>query len=161
MVKNPVVFVDVSGAVPEVQKMVLARAHKIVLVSNATVSCLRLARSLAQEIKDVRGGNADDIALTINMSGFAASHEMPKGDIQTAMEMPIAAIVPYEPKLFVQMESEGAPCFKEKNFKDIQKNIFIPFIEKALGFTRSDKTSTANDDGRTIFSGLLGKLAKR
>lgn len=161
MIKHPVVLVDLSGASPELKKTILARANRIVLVSTPTVSCLRLARSLAIEIKAVRGGKADDIAFVLNMQGLLASSEVPKSDCELAMEIKVAASIPFEPKTFIPLESEGKSLLDDKAAKPLVESIFIPFIKNTLGFSKDDEPSAQGEEGGKLLSGILGKLGKK
>jgi Flp pilus assembly CpaE family ATPase len=160
MVKFPAVIADVSGAAPDLRKAILARANDIVLVSNATVSCLRLARTLIMEIKDIRGGEDEDVSLFMNMAGLAAANELSSADILKAMELEVKASVLFDPKIFVKLESEAASLSEDKAGKDIYTNTILPFavdIFKLEG--RSGEQVAGGSSG--VFSGLLGKIGKK
>lgn len=161
MIKNPVVLVDLSGASPELKKTVLARANRIVLVSTPTVSCLRLARSLAIEIKAIRGGKADDIALVLNMQGLLASSEVPKSDCELAMELKVAASIPFDPKTFIPLESEGKSIMDDKAGKPLVDGCFVPFVKNTLGFGKDEDVTAQVEEGNKLLSGILGKLGKK
>lgn len=152
----PVVIVDLSGAVPPLKKMVLTRAHETIVVSTPTLSSLRLARSLMQEIKKLHGGQGQNIDLVINMQGLAPGKEIAKGDIKAALEMEPSASLPFDPKLFIGMESEGRKISGDKAGQEIVQKL-LPLIQKIV--TKSSASSGAassKEDG--LLGGLLGKL---
>lgn len=159
MVKYPAVIADISGAAPDVCKAILSRANDIVLVSNATVSCLRLARTLIMEIKDIRGGEDDEVSLLINMEGFAPGNELSKADILKAMELDVKASVPFDPKTFVKLESEAASLFEDKAGRDIYTDIITPF--SANIFNLQERASNKTPGDTNVFSGFLGKIGKK
>lgn len=161
MIKNPVVLADLSCTAPDTKKLLLARAQQIVLVSDASVGCLRLARSLAHEIKGMRGGNITDIELLINKQGMAPVSEVAKADIEAAMEMKVSTILPFDPKLFVSMESEAVSILQNKQAKPLLDNIFVPFVKNNLDISGYDVPSNDSEDGKNKLSGLLGKLGKK
>jgi len=161
MVKNPVVLVDLSGASPELKKGILGKANQIVMVATPNVSCLRLARSLAIEIKSIRGGSADDLSLVLNMQGAAPSSEVSKPDTELAMEMKIGLSVQYDPKIFMPLESEGKSIVEDKAGKTLVDTLFAPFVKNSLGFKRSDESTEKPEEGGKLLSGLLGKIGKK
>ena len=71
MASYPIVIVDLSGAIPAIKKMVMTRAHEIIIVSTPTLSSLRSARALMLEVKKIQGGDSKNIDLFINMVGIA------------------------------------------------------------------------------------------
>lgn len=160
MVKYPAVIVDASGAAPDICKAILARANDIVLVSNATVACLRLARTLTMEIKDIRGGEDDDVSLFMNMTGFAPGNELSSGDILKAMELKVKASVPFDPKTFVKLESEAAPLSADKVGKEIYTETILPFAANIFNLEGRTAASPSSGGGN-VFSGLLGKMGKK
>ncbi len=159
MVKYPVVLADLSGATPDLKKMVLSRANHIVLVSTANVSCLRLARTLMMEIKHIRGGEAAGVSLLQNMGGFAPGHELAKADIETAMEMSVVGSIPYDPKLFVRLESEGKALLGDKAGKEIMDHTILPLARNLVDLEGEEDASIVESGG--LLSGFLGKLGKK
>lgn len=159
MVKYPAVIADVSGAAPDLAKAILARANDIVLVSNATVACLRLARTLIMEIKDIRGGEDDDVSLFINMRGYAPGNELSSADILKAMELDVKASVPFDPKTFVKLESEAAPLSDDKTGKEIYADAIIPFASDIFNLEQHADKMTPS--GTNVLSGILGKIGKK
>lgn len=161
MVKYPAVIADVSGAAPDLCKAILARANDIVLVSNATVSCLRLARTLIMEIKDIRGGEDEEVSLFMNMTGFAPGNELSSADILKAMELDVKASVPFDPKTFVKLESEAAALSSDKAGKDIYTETILPFAADIFNLEGRTGTVASPGGGGGVFSGLMGKIGKK
>lgn len=151
----PVVIVDLSAAVPSLKKMVLTRAHETIVVSTPTLSSLRLARSLMQEIKKLHGGQGQNIDLVINMQGLAPGKEVAKGDMKAALEVEPAASLPFDPKLFVGAENEGRKISSDKTGQEILQKL-LPLIQKIVNKSGAVSTAAAKDDG--LLGGLLGKL---
>ena len=161
MVKYPAVIADVSGAPPDLAKAILARANDIVLVSNATVSCLRLARTLVMEIKHIRGGEDDNVSLFMNMTGFAPGNELSSADILKAMELDVKASVPFDPKTFVKLESEAAPLSDDKVGKEIYSDTILPFAADIFQLKERAGAIPSGGGGTGLLSGLLGKKSKK
>ena len=109
----------------------------------------------------MRGGELSDISLVINMQGFAPSQELSKGDIEAAMEMKVASTLPFDPKLFVRMESEGIHMSKDKDGVEIMKSAFMPLMQKLLKVNPTQSEVSAKGDKDGIFSGILGKLGSK
>lgn len=158
MASHPVVIADLSGAPPAVQKMILTRAHGIVIVSTPTLSALRGARTLLQEIKKVYGGQGRAIDLVINMVGLAPGKEVSKGDIRIAMDCDAAVQVPFDPKLFIGLESEGRRLTADKAGAEIVAKL-LPLIQKLVG--RDSSVVTENGAGGGLLGGVLGKLKSK
>lgn len=158
MSSHPVVIADLSGAPAAVQKMVLTRAHGIVIVSTPTLSALRGARTLLQEIKKVYGGQGRALDLVINMVGLAPGKEVSKGDIRTAMDCDAAVQIPFDPKLFIGLENEGRRLTADKAGADIVAKI-LPLIQKLIA--RDSSASAENGASGGLLGGVLGKLKKR
>ena len=156
MSSYPVVIVDLSSAIPAVKRMVLTRAHEIILISTPTLSSLRCARALMQEVKKLHGGQSN-IDLVINMSGIASGKEISKGDIKTALDVEPFCVVPFDSKLFLGCENEGKQLASEKTGQDILQKI-LPLLQKIL----SKEIPAANDgadDG--LIGSFLNKLKKK
>jgi pilus assembly protein CpaE len=129
MAITPYVVVDLSGATIAVQRMVLSKAQRILLVSQPTLSSLRLARSLMNEMKELKGGSTDHIDLIINMIGMAPGAEVGKADIEGAIDHKINAMLPFDPKLVVGAEAQakvlGSMRGSEKMINDLLASLQI------------------------------------
>lgn len=163
MVKYPVVVADLSGCPPKYKRIILSKAHHASLVSLATVSSLRLARTLYQEIKELRGGSSEDLSFITNMIGFAPDNELPKSDIKSALEIEPDGLVPYLPKLFVGSESEDAGLLENSQISKIMDELLLPIASKLLGVQSDEKSvsDTDNAKGSGIFDGFLGKIGTK
>lgn len=132
MVKYPNVFVDLSASAPGIKNAVLARANEVVLVATPTLPSLRLARSLLNEIREIRGGKNEGVDMILNMKGMAPANEVAKADIESAMEFKPAAVVPFDPKLFVGCESEGRKLIDDKAGNALVHNVLLPVLKRVL-----------------------------
>lgn len=153
MTSYPVVIVDLSSCAPALKKVVLSRAHEIVLVSTPTLSSLRAARSLLQETKKVHGGDAKNIDLLLNMVGMAPGKEVPKGDIKAAMDCEASVSLTFDPKLYIGCENEGRKLSSEKAGQDVVAKL-LPLLQKVI--SKDSPSIDTSDEG--LFGGLLGKL---
>lgn len=158
MTTYPVVVADLSGASSLVKKAVLSRAHKIILVSTPSLSSLRAARSLSQEIKTLRGGSTAQLSFVINKAGEAAGKEIGRSDIEKAMELKPEAIIEYAGDIFTLAESQGKKINEIKGSEKIYAAL-TDFTSAILS-----KKKTAKNDSKAEglgLSGLLGKLTKK
>lgn len=153
----PVVIADLSGAPAQLKKTILTRAHETIVVSTPTLSSLRSARALMQEIRKLHGGIAANIDLVVNMVGMAPGKEVPKADIKTALDYEPEALVPYDSKLFVGAENEGRKISSEKAGQDIVQKI-LPLLQKVVS---ADAPLAGAAGDASLIGGLLGKLKKK
>ena len=139
MALYPVVLIDLSGGTAALKRTVLKRAHQTLMVTTPTLPSVRAARTLLQEIKELRGGEEDDVEVVVNMQNFAPKIEVPKAQIQEGLERSPVAVVPFDPGVFVGVESEatqlrahktGAP-YATEILKAIQKTLSITAAENA------------------------------
>ncbi len=155
MASHPVVIADLSGAIPSVKKTILTRAHEIVVVTTPTLPALRSARALIQEIKKIYGGHSHAVELVVNMAGLAPGKEVSRGDIKTAMECDAAAVLPFDPKLFIGAENEGKRISLDKAGAEIIEKL-MPLLQKITQRNAGPSTSTATEDG--LFGGIMNKF---
>jgi pilus assembly protein CpaE len=157
MVQYPVVIADLSQSHEALQKAVMARANQIMLVSTPTLPSLRLARTLLQEIKTVRGGNDEGIELIINMQGMAGPNEVGKADIETAMEHAVSAFLPFDPKMFLGNENQSRKLTDDKPARALVETNLMPIISKVLDLDiKAEKTTEKTKSG--VLDNFLGKL---
>jgi pilus assembly protein CpaE len=147
MATYPVLIIDISCTATAVKRTILSRANEIVLVSTPTLSSLRLARSLIQEVKELRGEDENEIDLVINMQGLSSKFEVPKSDIEAALERKPAAIVPFNPDIYLGAESEGRRLLDEKGGKEIV-NLLLPLATKIIASDKDAHSESANDDSK-------------
>lgn len=158
MSNYPLLIADLSGASPAVKKTILTRAHEVIVVSTPTLSSLRSARTLMQEIKKLHGGQAVNVDLVINMAGMAAGKEVPKSDIKAALDCEPEVVVAFDPKLFIGSENEGRKLTADKTGQDVVRSL-LPMIRKIVA---RDNTSPGDDNADAgLLGGILGKLKKK
>ncbi len=153
----PVVLVDLSAAIPSLKRAVLSIAHELVLVTTPTLTSLRAARTLMQEIKLIHGGDISNTDLIVNMEGLIPSKEVPKKDIAAALEMTPTVTVPFDPKIFVGAENEGKKLTSNKGGAEIIDRL-LPVAQRVLSDNRSEDRS--NESGGVIEQ-FLNKLVKK
>jgi len=156
MTKYPVVIVDLSNSLPALKYMVLSKANHIVLGSTGSVSALRLTRSLLQEIKNIRGDDAQNVSLFVNMYGQASGHEVPKKDISNAIGVEPAGIIAHDAASFGRAESTGKRLIEQKEGQTLAATYLRPLMQKILGLSET-KAVEANAG----FMGLFDKLKSK
>lgn len=155
MASYPFVVIDLSGASVRVRRMVVNRAHKVLLTTLPTLVSLRSTRGLIQEIKNMHDSDDQIVDVVVNMFGFAGGADISEKEIKEAIGYPVSLKLPYLPKLFVRAENEGNHGAKDKEIQDIQKNIFLLMKD----FIKISDEAKESDDG--IFSGLLKKVTAK
>lgn len=157
MVKSPVVLADLSNSSESLQKVILSRANQILMVTTPTLPALRQARSLLQEIQEVRGGEDSAVELIVNMQGLAAAHEVSKKDIEAAIDHKVSAFVPFEPKAFLGVEGSSLRFSDDKDVRGHLNKSLLPIVKKVISVSVDDGDEDDKKDG--ILGGLLGKLS--
>ena len=162
MTTYPVVIVDLSQAPTELTRMVLSRAHEIMLVTTAMLPSLRSARSLMQEMKDIRADSDSRVDLVVNMVGMAAKQEVSKNDLEAALDRKPALHIPFDPHLFITSETEGRKLNASPEGDSVARNL-LGVIKKILDSVGAENLGPANDDQnkKNKLSGILGKLNKK
>lgn len=155
LISTPYVIVDLSGASPAVQKLLLSRSQKVLLVSQPTLSSLRLARTLMAEIKELKGGGFDNLHLFINMAGLSPGAEVGRADIEAAIDHKVAATFAFDPKLVVGAEAQskilGSMRGSEKMIGDLLSGI-------GLGSVTGDNVPKVGPAG--LMDSLFRKVGK-
>ncbi|MFH1158895.1 MAG: type II secretion protein ATPase [Pseudomonadota bacterium] len=138
MQKFPVVIVDLSQAIRPVQKRLLERAARIVMVTTPMLSALRNARTLLGETKTLKA-HLKETDLVVNMRGMASSEEIPAREIKEALGMGIepSATLPYMPKIFSASEASGKAVGQNKNAGGVMEAL-MPIAEKASAIKCKD-----------------------
>lgn len=150
---TPYVIADLSGATPSNQKLILSRSQRVMMVSLPTLSSLRLARSLVNEIKEMRGGQFDAMDLIINMVGMAPGAEVGKPDIEAALSQKITMTVPFDPKLIIGVESQA-------KILGAQKGMERTVAELVARIKSPSKGGDGGKGGPGLFDSLLRKVGK-
>ncbi len=152
MQKFPVVVVDLSRALPAVQKRLIARASEIIVVTTPMLSALRNARTLLAEIKTLKS-HLKEVDLVLNMQGAASSEKVPVKDISAALGMDPAAVIAFAPKIFIASETTGKPVGENKTAAAVLEGL-LPVAMKATAV--EDRKVKADDKG----GGLMGRIKK-
>ena len=160
MSKCPVVIADLSQSPQKLQKAVVSRAQQILIATTPTLPSLRLARTLLQEVKEVRGGQDANVSLVVNMQGQASANEVSKGDIEKAMEIKVDAYLPYDPKVFLGNESEGKRLTDDAAARLVIEETLLPIIQKILGKTNIPSSGQKTGENSGFINNLVGKLKK-
>jgi len=160
MVKYPVVFVDLSQSSQALQRVVLSRAHQINVVSSQSLVSLRQGRSLIQEIKDLRGGDGEGVELIINMQGLASAQEVPKKDIESAMDLKVSAFLPFDAKMFQGNESASRRITDDQDGASLIKKTILPILQNVItsGVVMNDDD---DDEEKGFLGGLINKLSSK
>ncbi|MCB1530998.1 MAG: AAA family ATPase [Rhodospirillales bacterium] len=157
MALYPVVLVDLSGSIPSLKRTIINRVHELIVVSTPTLASLRAARSLFAEVKALRDGSDGGLELILNMQGMAPGKEVPKADIKAALDRDPSVLVPFDPKLFLGLESEGKQITSDKAGMQIVETL-LPLARKlivAKGEGSDEKAETSGFLGQ-----FIGKLKK-
>ncbi len=160
MVTYPVVIADLSHGAENLANTVIAKASQIIVVSSPSLTSLRLARSLIQEIKEHRGGEAAGIEMIVNMHGLAPKNEVPKKDIEQAMEFKISTTIGFDPAVFVGLENQGKKLLSDAKGEEIVRKNLLPLVQKILSASAEEPESASKDKGGFL-SGLLGKVKSK
>lgn len=157
MATNPLVIVDLSHSPTALRRIVLSRAHQITLVSTPLLAPLRSARSLLQEIKNIRADSESRVDLVINKAGMAAKQEISKVDLESALDRKPSLIIEYNDSLFMGAEGEGRKLNATSEGQGVVRSL-LPLMLKILdGVT--DSSGIANDaKQKNPLSDILGKL---
>ena len=154
----PVVVVDLSGAPAALKRTVLTRAHETLLVTTPTLPSVRAARTLLHEIKDLRGGSIEDVEVITNMAGYAPKFEVSKAQIQEGLERSPSVVIPFDPGLFLNTESEALKLGEQKSGDEVVQNI-LRVLHKTLLVSADDLSGQDNKKGGIgqFFSKLKAK----
>ena len=151
----PVVIVDLSGAAAALKRTVLTQAHQTILVTTPTLPSVRAARTLMQEIKDLRGGSLDGVEVVTNMAGASPKFEVPKAQINEGLERAPAVVIPFDPGLFLSTESEALKLGKQPQGEPIVGSL-LKMLEKVLAVSMPAKDMS--DKKKIGIGQLLTKL---
>jgi pilus assembly protein CpaE len=155
MVTYPVIIADLSHASENMVNAVISKASQIIVVSTPTLTSLRLARSLIQEIKEHRGGDDKGIEMIVNMQGMAAKNEVPKKDIEQAMEFKVSTMLPFDPGVFVALETQSKKFMSDAKGGEILRKNLLPLVQKILSVAVNE--SDAGKEKSGFLGGILGK----
>ena len=157
MTHHPYVVVDLSAAPAHIARATIQRANKILVVSSPSLPSLRAARQMLKEINDLRSADdKTDVAFILNTQGQDKANEVSSADIESALEAKVSMAIPYDPKIFRALESQGKTL---KDAKGLEK-LFTTL--SALLTTIIDDKSKSSDDSvkgdNSLVGGLLSKI---
>lgn len=132
MQKHPVVLADLSSTENALKKTVLSRANIIFLVVSPSLPSIRLGRSLMKEIKELRGGDLDDVHIILNQQGIFGKNDVPYNMIETGLEQSVAAQISFDPAVFVRCEADGKKITDDKTAMLLLEKSFLPYLSKVL-----------------------------
>lgn len=156
MTTYPVVVVDLSGAPAALKRTVLARAHEIMLVTVPLLPAIRSARTLVQEIKQLRGTSDDAVHIIVNMAGLSKA-EVSKGQIEEGMDRKVSVQIDFDPGLFISTESEGRKLVADKKGA-AAVGMLLSLVRRALNIADAAGAS-ANENGES--KGGLGRFMSK
>ncbi|MAM33564.1 MAG: type II secretion protein ATPase [Micavibrio sp.] len=160
MEEHPVCVVDLSKAPADLRRSVLARSHKIFVVTQGTVQSLRSARMLLNEIKQLRGEDDKDVSLIHNMKGLFPDQEVPSSEAEKALGHEINYSFDFAPKGFPAQEMEGKKPFSNSVTRKIGEELLkglTPIMKKELS---SKDDAGQGKDSKKILGGFFDKLKK-
>lgn len=153
MKSHPVILIDLSGAIPSLKRTVLNKSHEVIIVTTPTLSALRMARTLLQEIKILHDGDLSSVDMIVNMIGIASGKEVPAKDIEAALDYKPSLTLPYDSKLFVGSENEGKKLSSISAGAEIVTKL-LPIANKVV--TGDLKIETSKKSG--FLDGILKSL---
>ena len=131
----------------------LARMTDIVLVADFSVAaardCIRLKAFLKTAAPDV------NIHLMISMAGCMAG-DVSRRDFETSVELPVSAVIPYDPKGFQIAVQKDKPVVEAAPRSKASRAI-LAWTESSFGLTRQSKASAL----RWLRPDALQKVRKR
>ncbi len=157
MVVYPVIIVDLSATSNSIKKLILNRAHEIVVLSNPTVSSLRTARALMNEVKDLHGSHDENIDLIVNMIDMAKESEVSRSDIEKVIDKKPFGYIPFQPKSFLNAEITGKRTLKDPSLQDTI-TLLTNLLHGLIGGHQSLPTTAAKDEKASFVSDLLSSL---
>lgn len=161
MITYPQVIVDLSSAPNSLKKTVLNRAHDIIILSSPSISSLRTARSLVQEVKNLHDGQDHNVHLILNMMEMAKDTEVRLSDIQKAVEKQPLGHVPFMPKAFMTAEMNGKRSLAHSDMKEFLSNLtsFLQVIWSKSGASQSEQHKNTKAGFLSDFISTLTKRA--
>lgn len=153
MVRYPIVVVDLSAASANLQQLIMRRAHEIVMVATPTLASIRAARTMLQEIKDLRGGTAEkEVKIIVNKQKEASKGEVTKAQIEEGLERSVDLEIAFDANLFSETENEQKKLSEVKGGEKITEGL----IELIRGVIPTSPLSAASNDTKETKDGGIG-----
>lgn len=160
MTTYPVMIVDLSQATADLKRVVLSKANSILVVTTPILPSVRAARTLLQEIKQLRGNDEKASEIILNMSGFAGKADVPKVQIEQGLERKIEHVFPFEPALFVGAESQAEKLTVHKGAEKIVAGL-LASVANVLNVPEAAKNNAAAGGAAKDDKGGLGGILSR
>lgn len=159
MTTYPVVVVDLSHAPIALRRIIISRAHQIMMVTEPLLPSLRSTRTILQELKELRSDSDTRVELIVNRTGMAPKHEVGKNELEGALARKPALFIPFNAALFLSAEGEGRKLNAVAEGHDIVRSL-MTLVAKVVDGIDSSSLGTANDDHtkKNALGGLLSKL---
>jgi pilus assembly protein CpaE len=161
MATYPIVVADLSASPAALKRTIIARAHEIMLVTTPVLSAIRATRSLIHEIKLLRGSSDAAVDVVVNMVGLSPKSELPKGQIEEGLGRKAAAMINFDPDLFIRTESEGRKLVEDKDGAEAVEKLLV-LARKAVALA-DDAAPAAGEgaDGKGGLGRFMSKLKAR
>ncbi len=156
MVSNPVVIADLSQSPASLRHLVLSRAHKILVVATPLLPSVRAARSLINEIKDLRGKSDEHLEVIMNMHGMAPKFEVTKKQMEEGLERTIGSVIDYNPTLFIGSESQGKKIREDKE----AEKVLAPLLFSVRDILQISATQAGGAEDKKSGGGIGSLLSK-
>lgn len=124
----PHVVLDLSGAPEPIKTLCVKRASEIGLVSDPSLSALRTARTLREEVKELRGGDMEAFRLIINKQGLNKAQEANLKEISEGVGQKPDIILPYSGKAFAARDMSAKPLSMHPDMSEAVKAIKALFL---------------------------------
>lgn len=138
----PVVLVDLSGAPEVIQRNTVARSHAVFMVTTPRIDALSLARSMVEEVRNVRGGDDSVLNLIINQGG-GNQQFMTDIDIARALSMEDFIPIPSNQKFFIGQETSDKSISASKQGQAMI-NQFVEPLAKICGLEHDMKAASGD-----------------
>jgi pilus assembly protein CpaE len=161
MVTYPVVIADLSQSPAALRRVVLSRAHKMLVVVSPLLTAVRSARSLIQEIKDLRGSSGKNIEIVMNMRGISPKYEVSKKQMEDGLECTLETAIDFDPNLFIGTESHGTKITDDK----VSEKVLAPLLYSVRDILQisphKDEAESSSGKKSAGLGGLLNKLTSK
>jgi pilus assembly protein CpaE len=157
MVVYPVVIVDLSGSSNTIKKLVLNRSHEIIILSNPTVSSLRTARTLMNEIKDLHDHHDENVDLIVNMTDMSKESEVSKADIEKVIDKKPFGYISFQPKAFLNAEILGKRDLNNSPMSDMI-DLLTKLLHHSIGNNQALPDTLVKEEKSGFMSGFLSSL---
>ena len=151
----PCLVLDVPHQWNAWTKRVLAASDEILVVAGPDLASLRNAKNLMGALKNGRPNDAPPRIL-LNGSGMAKRPEIAAAEFAKALDVPLAATIPFDPALFGTAANNG------QMIAEVQPGSKVAELFNDLAATAIGRVETRRKGGgASLLEPLLAKLAAR